>query len=246
MEKPGASAGGGRFVTTRWSVILAAGDKGSPRSSAALAELCGTYWYPLYAFARRKGLSAEAAQDATQGFFAHVLEKNALRNVGPDKGRFRSYLLVAFKNHMTDERLHAARVKRGGEVTHVPIDIETAEGRYSHEPADVDTPERIFERRWALTVLDRALERLRGEYEKGGREKVFESLKGYLTGESGSVPYASAATKLGMTEIAIKVAVHRLRRRFRARLLEEVAETVGGEEHLEREIRHLMSALESP
>ena len=225
--------------------MLAAGERGSDRSSAALGELCSTYWYPLYVFARRKGLSAEAAQDATQGFFARLLEKQGLRHVDPEKGRFRAFLLTSFKNHMADERAHAARKKRGGDAQHLPIDVQDAEGRYAHEPPDVETPERVFERRWALTVLERALERLRAEYAGSGREAVFEQLKGYLTGESGSLPYARAAAALGMTEIAVKVAVHRLRRRFRARLLEEVAETVDGEGRLDEEIRHLMSALEA-
>jgi len=243
--KAGQARGGGRFATTKWSVVLAAGDRGSSGSRAALSELCETYWYPLYAFARRRGLSAEAAQDSTQGFFVRFLEKDTLRHVQPEKGRFRSFLLTSFKNFLSDERAHAQRKKRGGGAVQISIDLKTAEGRYRNEPADEQTPERIFERRWALTLLEKALGRLRADHVSSNREKVFDKLKGYLTGEKGSVPYARTARDLGISEIAVKVAVHRLRRRFRGCLLEEISQTLSDEADLGREVRHLMSVLEA-
>ena len=232
------------FATTRWSVVLAAADRASPGARAALSTLCETYWYPLYAFARRRGMSAEDAQDSTQEFFARLLEKESLRHVHPDKGRFRSFLLTSFKNFMEDERARARAKKRGGGQIPVSIDLETAEGRYSNEPAAALTPDKIFERRWAMTLLDRAVERLREEHARANKERIFERLKDYLPGGGGSVPYARAARDLDISEIAVKVAVHRLRRRFRAHLLDEIAQTLGHYDDLGAEVRHLLSVME--
>ena len=145
--------GSGRFATTSWSVVLAAGDRGSVNSREALSTLCQVYWYPLYAFARRKGMNAESAQDSAQGFFTNLLEKGSLRHAQPEKGRFRSFLLASFKNFVADQRAYERRKKRGGDVTKLPIDFDTAEGRYRKEPADQETPERIYERRWAMALL---------------------------------------------------------------------------------------------
>jgi RNA polymerase sigma factor (sigma-70 family) len=234
-----------RFATTHWSVVLAARDRTSPGWQEALGALCSTYWYPLYAFARRSGLGPEEAEDLTQGFFARFLEREILQHVQPDKGRFRTFLLTSYRNFMTDEWRHAHADRRGGGVATVPIDRETAEGRYALEPHHDLTPEKIFNRRWALTLLEKVLARLGEEQARLGRHRIFESLKVFLPGALEATPYAAVAADLGMKEVTLKVAVHRLRRRFRDLLLEEIAHTVGSEEEIEAELRHLFSALES-
>jgi len=243
-EKEPQARSAGRFATTHWSVVLAASDRTSPRCREALSSLCQTYWYPLYAFARRGGAGAEDAQDLTQDFFARLLEKDTLRHVDPHKGRFRSFLLVSFKNFVRDQGRRARTQKRGGGQAPVPIDLDLAEGRFSREPSDKQTPETIFERRWALTLLERALDRLGEEYASSNRGEAFERLKGYLTGDTSSVPYVGVARDLGVTEVAVKVAVHRLRRRFRAALVEEIAQTVESESDVAAEIEHLFAALD--
>ncbi|MCP3982701.1 MAG: sigma-70 family RNA polymerase sigma factor [bacterium] len=225
-------------------MVLAAKDQQSPDCTAALSTLCGTYWYPLYAFARRKGMSAELAQDRTQGFFARLLEKHSLQHVNPDRGRFRSFLLVAFKNYLEDERIRDSAKKRGGGAVPISIDVDQAEQRYSIEPVEDTTPEKIFERRWALTLLERALERLGAEYESAGRARLFEHLRAHLPGESGAIPYSEAAKELGMAEVSIRVAAHRMRKRFRDLLVEEISQTLTDNEDLDHEIQHLFSAVE--
>ncbi len=237
-------AGGGRFATTHWSVVLAAGDRGSPARQEALSSLCQTYWYPLYAFARRTGSRAEAAQDLTQDFFAHLLEKETLRQVDPGKGRFRSFLLSCFRNFQADQQRRARALKRGGGKPPVPIELETAEGLYVREPSHDQTPEKAFERHWALTLLQRAVDRLEEEHTGPRRERLFATLKNYLPGGQAPVPYAEAARELEMNEVTIKVAIHRLRQRFRVVLLEEISHTVEREDQVEDEVRHLLSALE--
>ena len=236
-------AGGGRFATTRWSIVLAAGDRGSPTRQEALSSLCQTYWYPLYAFARRTGLRAEAAQDLTQDFFAHLLEKETLRQVDPEKGRFRSFLLSCFRNYQTDQQRRARALKRGGGKLLVHIELETAEGLYVREPSHDQTPEKAFERHWAMTLLQRAVDRLEEEHTGPRKERLFATLKHYLPGGQSPVPYAQAARELEMNEVTIKVAIHRLRQRFRVVLLEEISHTVEGEDQVEDEVRHLLSAL---
>jgi RNA polymerase sigma-70 factor (ECF subfamily) len=236
-------AGGGHFATTRWSIVLAAGDRGSPTRQEALSSLCQTYWYPLYAFARRTGLRAEAAQDLTQDFFAHLLEKETLRQVDPEKGRFRSFLLSCFRNYQTDQQRRARAQKRGGGKMPVPIELETAEGLYVREPSHDQTPEKAFERHWALTLLQRAVDRLEQEHTGPRKERMFATLKNYLPGGRSPVPYAEAARELEMNEVTIKVAIHRLRQRFRAVLLEEISHTVDREDQVDDEVRHLLSAL---
>jgi RNA polymerase sigma factor (sigma-70 family) len=243
-EAPATFAARGKFTTTHWSLVMAAGDSASPRSREALAELCQTYWYPLYAYARRRGKSSEEAQDLAQEFFTRLLEKEGLRGVDPRKGRFRSFLLTSFKNFIVDEGIRASAKKRGGGKAPVSIDLETAEGRYALEPAHEETPEKIFERRWVMTLLQRAMERFREEHRRSNRERVFEQLQVYLTGERGAVPYAQTARALGMSEVSIKVAIHRFRRRFHSVLREEIAQTVGSEEEVQDELRYLFSALE--
>ncbi len=232
------------FATTRWSVVLAAGDENTPGAREALARLCDIYWYPLYAFVRRWGHTADDAQDLTQEFFTRLLEKHYLGDVRPERGRFRSFLLASLKHFLLNERDRVLAQKRGGGQRPVPLEGETAEGRYLREPCEPSTPETIFERRWALTLLDRVLARLQDEYAASGRERLFEALRGTLTGETDAPRYAQLAARLEMTEGAVKVAVHRLRRRFGALLREEIADTVAEPGEIDDEIRYLFKALD--
>jgi RNA polymerase sigma factor (sigma-70 family) len=240
---PPAPAGRRQFVTTRWSQVLAAGSEPTLSSRDALARLCEVYWYPLYAYVRRWGYDADEAQDLTQEFFARLLEKHYLRAADPARGRFRSFLLASLKHFLSNERDRQTAVKRGGRVTIIPLEFENAEGRYQLEPPDAETPETIYERRWALTLLDRTLGRLRDEFEEAGKAALFGRLEGYLTGEQETVPYAELAAELGMSEGAVKVTVHRLRRRFGALLREEIAETVSDPVEVDGEIRELFRSL---
>jgi RNA polymerase sigma-70 factor (ECF subfamily) len=235
---------GGRFMTTRWSVVLAARGSDRPAAREALSTLCGQYWHPLYAFIRRGGSTPEEAEDLTQAFLVHLLEKEAIRHVDPAKGKFRSYLLASLKNFLSDQRSRETAAKRGGGVAPVPLDADEAEGRYRLEPAHDLTPERIFERQWALTVIEQAVTRLRGRYVRAGKEDHFEALKIFLSGEKRPVPYAEIAGKLDMTELAVKVSVHRLRKRFRDSLREEIAQTVHDPDEIEAELQALYAALE--
>jgi RNA polymerase sigma-70 factor (ECF subfamily) len=235
-------AGGQSFTTTHWSLVLAAGHGSRPDASAALATLCETYWYPLYYYVRRRGYRAEEAQDLTQEFFAAILEKGHLKVADPDRGRFRSFLLASLNHFLANEWDRASARKRGGKV--LSINIAGAEGRYSLEPADGLTAEKLFERRWATTLLDLVLARLRAEFIRQGRERVFERLKDFLA-NVGDAPYRQAAADLGMTEAAVKMAVHRLRRQYRRLLRAQIAQTVASPEEIDDEIRHLFAALES-
>jgi RNA polymerase sigma-70 factor (ECF subfamily) len=205
--------------------------------------LCQTYWYPLYAYIRRQGHDADQAQDLAQEFFARLVEKDGLASVDQAKGRFRSFLLAACRHFLANERDRARTLKRGGDRQFVPIEFGDADSRYSCEPGHHETPERLFERRWALALLERVLARLRGEYEAAGKGRLFEQLKGHLTGDSGGVPHAQAAAELGLSEGAVKVAVHRLRRRYRDLLREEIARTLDDPDQVEAEIRDLFAAL---
>jgi RNA polymerase sigma-70 factor (ECF subfamily) len=235
---------GERFMTTRWSVVLAAGRTSQPAAREAMATLCGLYWQPLYAFIRRRGSSPEEAEDMVQAFLAHVIEKGSLRHVDPGKGKFRSFLLASLKNFLSDQRSKEAALKRGGGVAPVSLDAEEAEGRYRLEPADEATPERIFERQWALAVIEQAMARLRKRYADSGKENHFEEMKIFLSGEKRPVPYAVVAGRLGITELAVKVAVHRLRKRFRDALREEIAQTVATSDEIDTELQALYAALE--
>jgi RNA polymerase sigma factor (sigma-70 family) len=231
------------FATTHWSVVVAAGRTDSPSVQAALSQLCQTYWYPLYAFVRRQGHSPHDAQDLTQEYFARMLEKNCLADVERSKGRFRSFLLASLKHFLANEWDKARAQKRGGGVTFIPLDAASAETRYGIEPADTETADKLFERRWALTLLDRVLTRLRDEYATQGKLRVFDQLKHTLTGESASAPYAELSIALGTTEGAVKVVVHRLRKRYRELLRDEIADTVSNKADVEEELRHLFDAL---
>jgi RNA polymerase sigma-70 factor (ECF subfamily) len=235
--------GAANFALTRWSVVLAAGSSDSTHARDALEKLCRTYWHPIYAFVRRQGHSPHDAQDLTQEFFARLLEKHYLRAVDRSKGRFRSFLLAALKHFLANEWDKAGAQKRGGHPVLIPINAQSAETSYGLEPVEAITAEKIFERRWALTLLEQVLARLRVEYDRDGKAKLFEHLKSTLTGERRSVPYAEIAVRLNTSEGAVKVTVHRLRQRYRELLREEIAHTVAGPEQVEEEIRALFSAL---
>lgn len=235
----------GHFATTRWSVVLAArADTSSPGVHQALTTLCETYWYPLYGFLRSRGSSAEDAQDLTQAFFARLLEKHALRHADPSRGRFRSFLLASLKNFAANERDREIAGKRGGGAPMLSLEIESAEGRFQMEPPTDETPERVFDRRWALTLLDRVMSRLQAEMTaRSEKPSSFDRLKIYLTGDVPHLSYAETASELGMSEGAVKVAVHRLRRRFRDLVRDEIAHTVSSPEDIEDELRHLWSSV---
>jgi RNA polymerase sigma factor (sigma-70 family) len=233
-----------RFVTTRWSLVLAAGaDISSAEAGDALARLCDTYWYPLYAFLRSRGHTAEDAQDLTQAFFARVLERQVFAHADPARGRFRSFLLSSLKNFVANERDREQAKKRGGGTAVVPLEIETAEGRFQLEPRTDETPERIFDRGWALILLDNVIRQLQAEMTRAGRGGHFGELKEFLAGEDPQASYAAAASALGMSQGAVRVAVHRLRRRFRELLRHEIAETVSSAEEIDDELRHLWSSV---
>jgi RNA polymerase sigma factor (sigma-70 family) len=231
-----------RFTTTRWSVVLAAGDAASPECRQALEVLCEGAWYPLYAYARRSGRREEDAKDLVQGFFAVLLARGALGVADPERGRFRDFLLASFRNHMRNEHARASAQKRGGGRKPLSFDRVDPEGRYRLEPAHEDTPERAFLRAWALEVLERALAGLREGYEAKGKSELFAALAPCLTGADDR-SHASRAEALGMTEGAVRVAVHRLKQRYRAALREEIAGTLGEDGAIEDEIRALFEAL---
>ncbi len=230
------------FVTTHWSLVLSARAGDSPQSAAALETLCRTYWFPLYAYVRRQGRAAHDAQDLTQGFFARLLQKDYLQAAAREKGKFRTFLLVAFKRFLANEwdREHAQ--KRGGFTPVVSIDQELAESRFAAEPAHSIQPDVLFDRQWAMTLLDQTMRQLQAEYVASGRAKLFEYLQSCLAREESALPYAEIATRLNLTEAAVKMAVHRLRARYREILRAEIAHTVSGPEEVEEEIRHLFSS----
>ena len=240
-----ASPSRGRFAATLWTVVLQARRPNAPEGGKALEALCRIYWSPLYAFARREGRSSHDAQDLTQAFFASLLEDeaDALRLVAPEKGRFRSFLLVAFKRFMANEWAKACAQKRGGGHGHVTFDAALADRVYRESLCDEASAEKLYERRWALALLDQAMARLREEFAAAGKAADFEILKTRLAAPRGEAGYAAAATALGTTEGAARVAVHRLRRRFREVFREEIAHTVDEAAEIDDEVRHLMSVL---
>lgn len=237
------SESAGAFLTTRWSVVRGAVGKDEPRARAALAELCAGYWKPLYAFARRRGTAREDAADLTQAFFARLLEKRDVGGADPARGRFRAYLLGAFKHHLANEAERARAQKRGGGVAPLRLDFDAAEAGLAFELADPRTPERAFERDWALAVLARAFARVEADYRGRGRTLLFEALRGTLAPGAEPAGWREIALGLGQSEGAVKVAAHRLRRAFRTALRAEISETVEGEEALEAELAHLIEAL---
>ena len=231
-----------RFESTHWSVVLAAGRRSAPDSDAALESLCRAYWYPLYAFVRRQGCQTAEAQDLTQAFFARLLEKNYLGDACPERGRFRSFLLTACRNFLTKEWDKARAQKRGGGKVHLPLNFEWGESRYiSLELSNVMTPEVLYERQWAITLLQRVMERLHQEMTDKGKPELFDRLKGFIVGQKTDTTYSVLASELGMTEAATKMAASRLRRRYRGLLRDEIAQTVDDPEEIDDEIRRLFA-----
>lgn len=240
----GSAAHPRTFATTQWSVVVAAGHGSSPTCRQALATLCASYWYPLYAYVRRKGHHPAEAQDLTQAFFTDLLERDTLRVADQERGKFRAFLLGSL-NHFLAKQWRAANArKRGGGVPPISLDFASGETRYCHEPAHELTPESIFERRWAMTLLENSLNRLRDEYARAGKLKLVETLSAYLGGGD-RVPYQDIAAQLEMTEGAVKVATHRMRKRCRELLRDEIGQTVDGPEEIDDELRHLFNVVAS-
>ena len=239
--------GGGDFAATRWTLVLsAARGTASAQAGGALEELFRTYWYPLYAFVRRSGHDRHSAEDLTQAFFARFLAKHYLADVYRSKGRFRSFLLASLKHFLANEWDKVRAKKRGGGAQNfTAFDAKSAETRYALEPADPQAAEKAFERNWALTLLDEVLRRVRKDYAAEGKAALFEQLKATLTGEKTTAPYAQIAAALGVSEGAVKVAVHRLRHRYREALRAEIAHTVASPAEVDAELRHLFAALSS-
>jgi DNA-directed RNA polymerase specialized sigma24 family protein len=235
-------AGQPLFATTHWSVVLSATNDESPEAAAALERLCQTYWYPLYAYARRDGYDPQDAQDLTQGFFACLLARHSLKGVEPDKGKFRSFLLAALRHFLSGQRERARAVKRGGLVEILSLDAQKAEDRYRLEPVERLDAEKIYERRWAMTLLEQALARLREESAAAGKAELFERLRRYVAGDS-EATWGEAAGELGLSEGAMKAAVHRLRARYRALLRDEIAHTVADPAEVEAEVRYLIRVI---
>jgi RNA polymerase sigma-70 factor (ECF subfamily) len=228
------------FATTHWSVVLAAGHDSSPGAQEALEKLCGAYWYPLYAYVRRQGRSAEDAQDLTQAFFAKLLEKKSLRHAQKERGRFRTFLLTSLKNFLSHEWERAQSAKRGGGSIHLSWDQTSAEERYQLEPVSDLTPDRVFEQRYALTVFQQALNRLRDESVTDGKSERFEQLKAFLTDEPTPGAYKAVAERLGMSPDSVAVSVHRLRQRYAELVREGIAQTVDGPAEVQEELRYLI------
>jgi DNA-directed RNA polymerase specialized sigma24 family protein len=231
------------FVTTRWTVVLSAGRKSSPQSDRALGELCQTYWYPLYAYVRGRGNTKEDAEDLVQAFFARFLEKNYLEGLSAERGKFRAFLLASFKHFLANEWDKATRQKRGGGAQHLSLDWQEADKRFHLEPVDSASPDRIFDREWALALLERVIGFLKDECDRDGKAQLFEQARGYLMVSAEAIPYPEAAVRLGMDEGAVRVAVHRLRKRYRELLRAEVAQTLTDPQQISEELRSLQAAL---
>ena len=231
------------FVTTHWSAILLAGGTASEQADTALDQLCRDYWYPLYAYVRRQGHAAHDAQDLTQGFFARFLERKHLRLADPERGRFRTFLLCSLKHFLINEWEKSRAEKRGGAHSMVSWDEQTAEGRYLVEPVDGLTPESIYEKRWAVTLLEKVLGRLRDKYTAEQKAPLFDVLKPYVWGDTITVGYDVLAARLGISVGALRVAMHRLRESYRELLRDEVSRTVASPADVDEELRHLVAAL---
>jgi RNA polymerase sigma factor (sigma-70 family) len=242
---PAQQAGQGArvFATTRWTVVLRAGGPTSDGSTAALEQLCKTYWYPLYSYARRSGLQAHDAEDLTQGFFAFLLEKDAIARADRERGRFRSFLLSAFKNFQLNERARQYAAKRGGGKNIVSLDELEAENRYQQEPQNGLTPEKLYDQKWAASLLDQVMSQLRAEYSALSKGPLFDVLRGIVLGGRNEAGYGALAQTVGMTEGAFKVAVHRMRSRLKECLRQEVSQTVATAAEVDDELRHLLTAL---
>jgi len=236
---PGAAGRQSVFVTTRWSVVLTAGRRDTTRARAALESLCQTYWYPLYAYVRRRGHSPEDARDLTQEFFVRLLVRESLANADPDRGKFRSFILGAMNYFLADERAKLQTQKRGGGQKILSLDLMAAEQRFDLEPADNATPDKSFDKQWAAALLNEVLNRLEDAYRRDGKMSLFMELKQTLMGTRESQPYAVLAKRLSMNEGAVRAAVHRLRKRYRELLRGEIANTVSSLEEVNEELRYL-------
>lgn len=230
------------FLTTHWSVVLAAGKDDTQGSKKAMETLCQIYWYPLYTFARKNGIKAHDAQDLTQGFFEQFIKKDYAQDAHPSKGRFRSFMLASFKHYISNQHDKAHAIKRGANHTFISMDAKLAEDRYRLEPAKECSADHLYDRQWAMTVLDRVLDQLIEDYEKRGQRKLFEQLKNLLTGAP-MAPYGLIASTLSLQEGAVKVAAHRLRKRYREFLRAEICHTVLDPKSIDQEIRYLFLAL---
>jgi len=231
------------FATTHWSVVLTAGHGDTPRSQAALEKLCRAYWFPLYAYVRRRGYQVEDAQDLTQQFFARLVERNLVAHADQSRGRFRTFLLVAMEHFLANEWDKARALKRGGGKQFVPIQTDSAETRYGVEPADERTPEQVFEYNWALALLDQVMGQLEADYRDRGQVGLFTALKPCLVSSSSAETYAALAAQLETNEGSVRVAVHRLRARYRELLRAEIANTVDSQDEVDAEMRHLFKVL---
>jgi RNA polymerase sigma-70 factor (ECF subfamily) len=236
------SAPGDIFATTHWTVVLAAGQRHTPQSDRALEELCRTYWFPLYAYARRHGRSKEDAEDLTQAFFARFLAKNYLEGLSAERGRFRAFLLASLKHFLANEWDKSQRQKRGGALEHLSLDWQVADTQFQIASTAEPSPDQAFDREWAMALLGKVIERLRGECDAEGKGKQFEQLKIFLTAGKGALSYADAARSLDMDETAVRVAVHRLRKRYRALLRDEIAQTLSDPSQVAEEIQALFGA----
>jgi RNA polymerase sigma-70 factor (ECF subfamily) len=232
-----------KFQTTQWSQVLAAGQGGETHGRSALESLCEAYWYPLYAYVRRQGNDPDAARDLTQAFFGHLLESDMLAVADPGRGRFRSFLLTSMKNFLSHERDKEAALKRGGGAVTISLDPQDAESRYDLEPVGDSPPDVLFERRWALTLMERAMSVLEAESKAGGSPERFEYLKRYLTGSPDQVPYSEAAEALGISEGTFRVAVHRIRQRYGELLRDEITNTVATDTEVDEELKHLLTVV---
>ena len=232
-----------RFTTTCWSVIGKATELETPEARQALAEMCQTYWHPLYAYLRRRGHSPHHAEDLTQGFFADLLARQSLKGVDRSRGKFRSFLLAALRHYVSNSRDRDRRIRRGGMIPHLSLDFQHAERSYLREPGHEETPERLFERQWALLLLERALDRLESEVAGAKKAPLFERLKHTLTGAGDAASHAQLGAELGMSEAAVKVAAHRLRKRFKELFQEEIAQTLADPGDIQEEIKELFLIL---
>jgi RNA polymerase sigma-70 factor (ECF subfamily) len=230
------------FNATRWTIVRQAAGRDATEAREAMAELCQSYWYPLYAYVRRTGCTPHDAEDLTQGFFARLLRLESLARVSQAQGKFRAFLLASLKHFLADQRDYASAGRRDARVT-ISLDGEEAEGRYCASASDTLTPEELFERQWAMTLLDTVMQRLAREYESSGRGALFAELRFAITGEKSALPYEELAARLGLSEEAVRVAVHRLRRRYRAALREELLHTVSSEAEVEEELAELRRIL---
>lgn len=242
-NSPNPSGGNRDFATTQWHVVRSAGDEDASVSRSALQELCQQYWYPLYAYVRRQGHDSNVAADITQAFFTDLLEREDIKRVDPELGKFRSFLLASIKHFMINQWKKQMALKRGGGQPLLSIDFVDAAQRYHHQPADAQSPDVLFERQWAITLLDKVQNRLEKEFEHKGKKHVFSTLKVFLAGKNSESTLAQAAVKLDMTEVAAKVAVHRMRTRYGEILRAEILNTLDSNEDVESEVQHLFAVL---